>query len=144
MVPVLAGPQTFQFKPDGRRTLHRRHSAPNVTGCSTWDTCWTIPSGYSCKLPAWWEKECVLVPRTDHASIATEAKVVNRPGSTRHQENRPYPWRFLKHAWAWTDEHGGIILKQLRKLGASCDWDHLLSPWMKNVAKRNQSFRWPL
>ena len=63
------------------------------------------------------------VPGTDHASIATEAKVVKKlksQGIDKHQLSRE---EFLKHAWEWTKEHGGIILKQLRKLGASCDWD---------------------
>ncbi len=63
------------------------------------------------------------VPGTDHASIATEAKVVNRLASQGIAKTTLSRDEFLKHAWDWTDEHGGIILKQLRKLGASCDWD---------------------
>ncbi len=68
-------------------------------------------------------KNACWVPGTDHASIATEAKVVNKlkeQGIDKHQLTRE---QFLEHAWEWTKEHGGIILKQLRKLGASCDWD---------------------
>ena len=68
-------------------------------------------------------KNACWVPGTDHASIATEAKVVKKlaaEGIKKHDLTRE---QFLKHAWDWTDEHGGIILKQLRRLGASCDWD---------------------
>ena len=68
-------------------------------------------------------KNALWVPGTDHASIATEAKVVKKlaeQGIKKHDLTRE---QFLKHAWEWTDEHGGIILKQLRRLGASCDWD---------------------
>ncbi len=63
------------------------------------------------------------VPGTDHASIATEAKVVNKlraEGIDKYDLTRD---EFLKHAWDWTDKHGGIILEQLKKLGASCDWE---------------------
>jgi len=63
------------------------------------------------------------VPGTDHASIATEAKVVNKLAQQGIKKTDLTRNEFLKHAWEWTDEHGGIILKQLRKLGASCDWD---------------------
>ena len=68
-------------------------------------------------------KNACWVPGTDHASIATEAKVIKR--LKEHGINKSDLTReeFLKHAWAWTDEHGGIILKQLRTLGCSCDWD---------------------
>ncbi len=68
-------------------------------------------------------KNACWVPGTDHASIATEAKVVNKlrdEGISKDDLSRD---EFLKHAWDWTDKHGGIILKQLQKLGASCDWD---------------------
>ncbi len=68
-------------------------------------------------------KNACWVPGTDHASIATEAKVVNRlkeKGIDKHDIGRD---EFMKHAWEWTHEHGGIILEQLRKIGASCDWD---------------------
>ena len=60
---------------------------------------------------------------TDHASIATEAKVVKKLAEQGIKKSDLTREEFLKHAWEWTDEHGGIILKQLRKLGASCDWD---------------------
>ena len=68
-------------------------------------------------------KNACWVPGTDHASIATEAKVVQKlrnEGITKADLSRD---EFLEHAWDWTDEHGGIILQQLRKLGASCDWE---------------------
>lgn len=68
-------------------------------------------------------KNACWVPGTDHASIATEAKVVQKlrdEGITKADLTRE---EFLEHAWEWTDEHGGIILQQLRKLGASCDWE---------------------
>ena len=68
-------------------------------------------------------KNACWVPGTDHASIATEAKVVNRLAEQGIKKRDLTRDEFLKHAWAWTEEHGGIILKQLRKLGASCDWD---------------------
>src|SRR5690606_31083383 len=63
------------------------------------------------------------VPGTDHASIATEAKVVNKlkaKGIDKHSISRE---EFVKHAWEWTENYGGTILEQLKKLGASCDWD---------------------
>ena len=68
-------------------------------------------------------KNACWVPGTDHASIATEAKVVKQlaeQGIKKHDLTRE---QFLEHAWEWTHKHGGIILQQLRKLGASCDWD---------------------
>ncbi len=68
-------------------------------------------------------KNACWVPGTDHAAISTEAKVVAKlakDGIKKHDLTRE---EFLKHAWDWTDKYGGIILKQLRKLGASCDWD---------------------
>ncbi len=68
-------------------------------------------------------KNACWVPGTDHASIATEAKVVNRLASQGIKKNDLTREEFLKHAWEWTHEHGGIILEQLKKLGASCDWD---------------------
>ena len=68
-------------------------------------------------------KNACWVPGTDHASIATEAKVVNRLAQQGIKKRDLTREQFLEHAWAWTEEHGGIILKQLRKLGASCDWD---------------------
>ena len=68
-------------------------------------------------------KNACWVPGTDHASIATEAKVVKRLSEQGIKKSDLTRDQFLKHAWEWTEEHGGIILKQLRKLGASCDWD---------------------
>lgn len=68
-------------------------------------------------------KEACWVPGTDHASIATEAKVVNllkEQGISKKDISRE---EFMKHAWEWKDKYGGIILEQLKKLGASCDWD---------------------
>ncbi|MFL2594751.1 MAG: valine--tRNA ligase [Flavobacteriaceae bacterium] len=63
------------------------------------------------------------VPGTDHASIATEAKVVQKLADQGVKKEDLTRDEFLKHAWEWTDEHGGIILEQLKKLGCSCDWD---------------------
>ena len=68
-------------------------------------------------------KNACWVPGTDHASIATEAKVVKKLAGKGIKKSDLTREEFLKHAWEWTDEHGGIILQHLRKLGASCDWD---------------------
>jgi len=68
-------------------------------------------------------KNACWVPGTDHASIATEAKVVNKLAQQGIKKTDIGREKFLEHAWDWTHEHGGIILKQLRKLGASCDWE---------------------
>lgn len=68
-------------------------------------------------------KNACWVPGTDHASIATEAKVVQRLRKKGIKKSDLSREEFMKHAWEWTDEHGGIILNQLRKLGASCDWE---------------------
>ena len=68
-------------------------------------------------------KNALWVPGTDHASIATEAKVVGRLAEQGIRKQDLTREQFLEHAWNWTHEHGGIILKQLRRLGASCDWD---------------------
>jgi len=68
-------------------------------------------------------KNACWVPGTDHASIATEAKVVQRLRKKGIKKSDLSREDFLKHAWEWTEEHGGIILEQLKKLGASCDWD---------------------
>ena len=68
-------------------------------------------------------KNACWVPGTDHASIATEAKVVNKLAQQGIKKRDLTREQFLEHAWEWTREHGGIILQQLRKLGASCDWD---------------------
>src|SRR5210317_1245737 len=67
--------------------------------------------------------EACWVPGTDHASIATEAKVVNKLREQGIDKNQLSRDEFLKHAWEWKEKHGGIILEQLKKLGASCDWD---------------------
>ena len=114
----------FSSKPDGRKPFTVVIPPPNVTGVLHMghmlnETIQDIlvrrarMEGYN----ACW------VPGTDHASIATEAKVVNRLAQQGIRKEDLTREEFLKHAWAWTDEHGGIILKQLRKLGASCDWD---------------------
>ena len=68
-------------------------------------------------------KNACWVPGTDHASIATEAKVVNKLAQEGIKKTDLTREQFLEHAWDWTHEHGGIILKQLRRLGCSCDWD---------------------
>jgi valyl-tRNA synthetase len=68
-------------------------------------------------------KNACWVPGTDHASIATEAKVVKKLAEQGIKKRDLTREQFLEHAWDWTHEHGGIILKQLRRLGASCDWD---------------------
>lgn len=68
-------------------------------------------------------KNACWVPGTDHASIATEAKVVNKLKSEGIDKATLTREEFLKHAWEWKEKHGGIILEQLKKLGASCDWD---------------------
>ena len=68
-------------------------------------------------------KNACWVPGTDHASIATEAKVVQKLRSEGIKKSDLSRDEFLKHAWDWTDKHGGIILQQLKKLGASCDWE---------------------
>ena len=68
-------------------------------------------------------KNACWVPGTDHASIATEAKVVAKLAAEGINKDDLTREEFLKHAWEWKEKHGGIILQQLRKLGASCDWD---------------------
>lgn len=68
-------------------------------------------------------KNACWVPGTDHASIATEAKVVDKLKSEGIDKNSLTREEFLKHAWEWKEKHGGIILSQLRRLGASCDWE---------------------
>lgn len=80
-------------------------------------------------------KNACWVPGTDHASIATEAKVVGKLQSEGIKKTDLTRDEFLKHAWDWTHTHGGIILKQLKRLGASCDWDRTALPWMKNEVK---------
>ncbi len=68
-------------------------------------------------------KNACWVPGTDHASIATEAKVVAKLKEQGIDKNNLTREEFLKHAWDWTEEYGGVILEQLKKLGCSCDWD---------------------
>ncbi len=68
-------------------------------------------------------KNALWVPGTDHASISTETKVIAKLAAEGIKKTDLTREEFLKHAWEWTEKHGGIILKQLRKLGASCDWD---------------------
>jgi valyl-tRNA synthetase len=79
-------------------------------------------------------KNACWVPGTDHASIATEAKVVAKlrdEGITKNDLTRE---KFLEHAWEWTHKHGGIILEQLKKLGASCDWDRTCFTMDENLS----------
>ena len=68
-------------------------------------------------------KNALWVPGTDHAAIATEAKVVNKLAQEGIRKSDLTREEFLRHAWEWKEKHGGIILEQLKKLGASCDWD---------------------
>jgi valyl-tRNA synthetase len=114
----------FASKPDGREPYTIVIPPPNLTGVlhmghmlnNTIQDILVRRARMEGKNACW-------VPGTDHASIATEAKVVKKlaeQGIKKHDLTRE---EFLKHAWDWTDEHGGIILKQLRRLGASCDWD---------------------
>ena len=114
----------FNSKPDGREPYTVVIPPPNVTGVlhmghmlnNTIQDILVRRARMEGKNACW-------VPGTDHASIATEAKVVNRLAQQGIKKTDLTREEFLKHAWDWTHEHGGIILKQLRKLGASCDWD---------------------
>ena len=114
----------FSSKPDGREPYTIVIPPPNVTGVlhmghmlnNTIQDILIRKARIDGKNACW-------VPGTDHASIATEAKVVNRLAEQGIKKRDLTREEFLKHAWAWKDEHGGIILKQLRRLGASCDWD---------------------
>ncbi len=114
----------FSSKPDGREPYTIVIPPPNVTGVlhmghmlnNTIQDILVRRARMEGKNACW-------VPGTDHASIATEAKVVQRLAEQGVKKTDLTREKFLKHAWEWTDEHGGIILKQLRKLGASCDWD---------------------
>ena len=114
----------FSSKPDGREPYTIVIPPPNVTGVLHMghmlnNTIQDILVRHARMLG----KNACWVPGTDHASIATEAKVVNKLAQQGIKKSDLTREEFLKHAWAWTEEHGGIILKQLRKLGASCDWD---------------------
>ena len=114
----------FSSKPDGREPYTVVIPPPNVTGVlhmghmlnNTIQDILVRRARMEGKNACW-------VPGTDHASIATEAKVVNKLASEGIKKTDLTRDEFLKHAWAWTDKHGGIILEQLKKLGASCDWD---------------------
>ncbi len=114
----------FSSKPDGREPYTIVIPPPNVTG--------VLHMGHMLnntiqdiliRRARMEGKNACWVPGTDHASIATEAKVVKKLAEQGIKKRDLTRDEFLKHAWAWTDEHGGIILKQLRRLGASCDWD---------------------
>ncbi len=114
----------FSSKPDGRKPYTVVIPPPNVTGVlhmghmlnNTIQDILVRRARMEGKNACW-------VPGTDHASIATEAKVVNKLAKEGISKKDITRDEFLKHAWEWTNEHGGIILKQLRRLGASCDWD---------------------
>ena len=114
----------FSSKPDGREPYTVVIPPPNVTGVlhmghmlnNTIQDILVRRARMEGKNACW-------VPGTDHASIATEAKVVNRLAERGIKKADLTREDFLKHAWEWTDEHGGIILKQLRRVGASCDWE---------------------
>ena len=114
----------FSSKPDGREPYTVVIPPPNVTGVlhmghmlnNTIQDILVRRARMEGKNACW-------VPGTDHASIATEAKVVKKLAEQGIKKSDLTREEFLKHAWDWTHEHGGIILKQLRKLGASCDWD---------------------
>lgn len=114
----------FSSKPDGREPYTIVIPPPNVTGVlhmghmlnNTIQDILVRRARMEGKNACW-------VPGTDHASIATEAKVVNKLAQQGIKKTDLTRDEFLRHAWDWTNEHGGIILKQLRRLGASCDWD---------------------
>ena len=114
----------FSSKPDGRTPYTVVIPPPNVTGVLHMGHVLNETIQDILVRRARMEgKNACWVPGTDHASIATEAKVVNRLAERGIKKNDLTREEFLKHAWDWTEEHGGIILNQLRKLGASCDWD---------------------
>ena len=114
----------FSSKPDGREPFTVVIPPPNVTGILHMGHMLNETIQDILVRRARMEgKNACWVPGTDHASIATEAKVVNRLAEQGIKKSDLTREEFLKHAWDWTHEHGGIILKQLRRLGASCDWD---------------------
>ena len=114
----------FSSKPDGRDPYTVVIPPPNVTGVLHMGHMLNNTIQDSLVRRARMEgKNACWGPGTDHASIATEAKVVNRLAQQGIKKTDLTREEFLKHAWDWTHEHGGIILKQLRRLGASCDWD---------------------
>ena len=114
----------FSSKPDGRKPYTVVIPPPNVTGVLHMGHMLnnTIQDILVRRARMMGFNAC-WVPGTDHASIATEAKVVNRLAQQGVKKTDLSREDFLHHAWDWTHEHGGIILKQLRKLGASCDWE---------------------
>ncbi len=113
----------FSSKPDGREPYTVVIPPPNVTGVLHMGHMLNETIQDILVRRARMEgKNACWVPGTDHASIATEAKVVNRLAERGIKKTDLTREDFLKHAWDWTDEHGGIILKQLRRVGASCDW----------------------
>ena len=114
----------FSSKPDGREPYTIVIPPPNVTG--------VLHMGHMLnntiqdilvRRARMMGKNALWVPGTDHASIATEAKVVNKLASEGIKKKDLTREQFLEHAWDWTRKHGGIILEQLKKLGASCDWN---------------------
>ena len=114
----------FSSKPDGREPYTIVIPPPNVTG--------VLHMGHMLnntiqdvlvRRARMQGKNACWVPGTDHASIATEAKVVNKLAQEGIKKTDLTREAFLEHAWEWTHKHGGIILEQLKKLGASCDWD---------------------
>ena len=114
----------FHSEPDGREPFTVVIPPPNVTGVLHMghvlnETIQDILVRRARMLG----KNACWVPGTDHASIATEAKVIKRLAEQGIRKSDLTREQFLEHAWAWKEEHGGIILKQLRQLGCSCDWD---------------------
>ncbi|RYD68995.1 MAG: valine--tRNA ligase, partial [Sphingobacteriales bacterium] len=114
----------FSSKPDAREPFTIVIPPPNVTG--------VLHMGHALnntiqdvliRMARMQGKNACWVPGTDHASIATEAKVVAMLKEQGIDKNAISREEFLKHAWDWKEKYGGIILQQLKKLGASCDWD---------------------
>ena len=114
----------FHSKPDGREPYTIVIPPPNVTG--------VLHMGHMLnntiqdvlvRRARMQGKNACWVPGTDHASIATEAKVVAKLKEEGISKTDLTREQFLKHAWEWKEKHGGIILEQLKKLGASCDWE---------------------
>lgn len=114
----------FHSEPDGREPYTIVIPPPNVTGI--------LHMGHMLnntiqdiliRRARMQGKNALWVPGTDHASIATEAKVVAKLAAEGIAKSSLTREQFLKHAWAWKEKHGGIILEQLKKLGASCDWE---------------------
>ncbi len=114
----------FSSKPDSRQPYTVVIPPPNVTGVLHMGHMLnnTIQDVLVRRARLLGKNAC-WVPGTDHASIATEAKVVNRLAQQGIKKDDIGRENFLEHAWEWTHEHGGIILEQLKRLGASCDWD---------------------